>query len=408
MPVSRFDVSLEHPPWPTEVVDRLHVLDILRGLALFGMIVVHFHQRMRREVTGLEDLIGWGVWILVEQKAWGTFAFLFGAGFGILLRRLDTRGIPAAQIYLRRLAALAVFGVIAEIGFGFSILFSYACWGLVLFGMRKWPTRALLIAAILAACARPIAADLTALYAWFTSTPTPRLVAGPLADAARIAVEQNSYMHLLSARASLFLHSLPHSWRALLPDSNLALFIVGFLCVRRRVFDQPLQHVRLIVAGMTFGAVSWALAWLVLRNLPSLPIAGTDWPLDYGLGLIQDQWLCLTYIGAITLLLAYRPIWTERLALFGYAGRMALTNYMLQIVVLDVLGSGYGAHLKLRPYLYSVAAVLLFLVEGAFSRAWLSRFRFGPLEWIWRMITYASVTPLRRDVTATIPSVEVI
>jgi uncharacterized protein len=408
MPGSRFESSFEHQSGPTEVADRLYVLDILRGLALFGMILVHFHQRMRLEVTGLEDLIGWGVWILVEQKAWGTFAFLFGAGFGILLRRLDVRGAPVAQIYLRRLAALAVFGAIAEIGFGFSILFSYACWGLVLFGMRKWSTRALLIAAILFACARPIAAELSAVYAWLTSTPPPRSVAGPLADAVQVAVEQNSYMRLLFARASLFIHSFPHSWRDLLPDSNLALFTLGLLCIRRRVFDQPLQHVRLIVGWMTFGAASWALAWLVLRNLPSLAIEGADWPLQDGLGLIQDQWLCLTYMGGITLLLAYRPIWTARLALFGYAGRMALTNYMLQIVVLDVLGSGYGVHLKLRPYLYSVAAALLFLVEAAFSRAWLSRFRFGPLEWIWRMITYASVAPLRRDLTVAVRSVEVI
>jgi uncharacterized protein len=301
-----------------------------------------------------------------------------------------------------------VFGVIAEIGFGFSILFSYACWGLVLFGMRKWSTRALLIAAILFACARPIAAELSAVYAWLTSTPPPRSVAGPLADAVQVAVEQNSYMHLLFARASLFIHSFPHSWRDLLPDSNLALFTLGLLCIRRRVFEQPLQHVRLIVGCMTFGVASWALAWLVLRNLPSLAIEGADWPLEYGLGLIQDQWLCLTYMGGITLLLAHRPIWSARLALFGYAGRMALTNYMLQIVVLDVLGSGYGVHLKLRPYLYSVAAALLFLVEAAFSRAWLSRFRFGPLEWIWRMITYASVAPLRRDLTVAVRSVEVI
>src|SRR5918995_3739684 len=105
--------------------DRLHTLDILRGLALFGMILVHFHQKMRIEVTGLEDLIGWGVYVLVEQKAWGTFAFLFGVGFALLLRRLETRGASVVPIYLRRLAALAAFGVVAEVAFGFNVLFAY-------------------------------------------------------------------------------------------------------------------------------------------------------------------------------------------------------------------------------------------------------------------------------------------
>jgi uncharacterized protein len=76
---------------------------------------------------------------------------------------------------------------------------------------------------------------------------------------------------------------------------------------------------------------------------------------------------------------------------------MALSNYMFQIVVLDALASGYGWKLRLRPAVYVFAAVLLFAVEAAFSSAWLSRFRFGPLEWLWRTLTYARPQPLRRQ-----------
>jgi uncharacterized protein len=68
---------------------------------------------------------------------------------------------------------------------------------------------------------------------------------------------------------------------------------------------------------------------------------------------------------------------------------MALTNYMLQAIVLDVLGSGYGFGLRLRPVAYVAASALLFGAEAAFSRFWLSRHRFGPLEWLWRSATYA-------------------
>ena len=136
VPFSPPSVLSSPPLSPVDGDQRLHTLDILRGLALFGMILVHFHQKMRIEVTGLEDLIGWGVWILVEQKAWGIFAFLFGVGFAVLLRRLEARKAPVVAIYLRRLAALAGFGVIAEVGFGFSILLAYAAWGLfVLFAL---------------------------------------------------------------------------------------------------------------------------------------------------------------------------------------------------------------------------------------------------------------------------------
>ena len=75
---------------------------------------------------------------------------------------------------------------------------------------------------------------------------------------------------------------------------------------------------------------------------------------------------------------------------------MALTNYMLQVVVLDALASGYGLRLRLRPAAYVLAAVLLFSAEAAFSTVWLKRYRFGALEWLWRMMTYARPQPLRR------------
>jgi uncharacterized protein len=77
-----------------------------------------------------------------------------------------------------------------------------------------------------------------------------------------------------------------------------------------------------------------------------------------------------------------------RLAAVGHAGRLALTNYMLQAILLDMLASAYGAGLKLRPFVYAPAAVALFAVEARLSTLWLDRYRLGPLEWIWRMVTY--------------------
>ena len=383
-------------PAPIDSDERLHSLDVLRGLALFGMILVHFHQRTRIETSGFEDLIAWGVWVLVEQKAWGTFALLFGAGFAILLRRLEARGQPVVAIYLRRLAALAAFGVIADVGFGFQILFSYACWGLVLLAVRRWPTRALLALVAFAACARPVAAEVVALWQWSHGiAPSPSPVAG-LQQAVHAASLGTDYGALLSARWALFVGTFPHTWQGFLPDVNLSLFTLGFLAVRYRVFDEPTRHVRLIVGWMTAGAAAWALSWTVLYNLPAISIPGAGWPVSYGFGIVQDQWLCLAYVGSIVLLLAFRPVWLSRLNAFERAGRMALTNYMFQAIALDVISSGYGFGLKLRPYVYVVAAVALFGVEAAYSSAWLSRFGFGPLEWLWRTVTYARAQPLRR------------
>ena len=375
--------------------ERLHALDILRGLALFGMILVHFHQKTRREVSGLEDLIGWAVYIFVEQKAWGTFAFLFGAGFAILLRRLERRGAPVVSTYLRRIGALAMFGVVADVCFGFHILFSYACWGLVLLLIRAWSTRALLLTAAIAASARPIVAEL-ALLTGVASTPPANT---ELSRAVQAAAQQSDYLTLLDARWALFIGSFPHTWRGFLPDINLALFILGLLAVRHGVLDAPVAERRRITRWMAFGALAWGGSWLVLGQLSALGVEA-HWPVVYGFGLVQDQWLCLTYIGAIVLLLSHRPVWVNRLALFGHAGRMALTNYMVQAAVLDALSSGYGWGLRLRPLAYLPAAIVLFGVEASLSRAWLLRFRIGPLEWLWRTITYAAPQSLRRTRTS--------
>ena len=380
--------------------DRLQSLDCLRGLALCAMVVVHVHQRMGRDAGGVEDLIAWGVWVLLEQKSWGTFAFLFGAGFAVLLRRLDARGGALWPVWLRRMAALALFGVIAEVGFGFGILFEYAGWGVALLMIRRWPTPALLVAAVAFASVRPIAAELTALHVWGLSNEAAARGNAVFVQAVAAAAAQDQYVTLLAARWALFVHTFPSGWRDLLPTVNLALFTIGLLAIRHRVLDEPGRHVRLIAGWMIFGAVSWATSWLVLRNLPSTGIPGADWPIRYGFGLIQDQWLCFTYIGFVVLLIHARPGVTSRLAWFRDAGRLALTNYMVQAIALDVLASGYGAALTVRPYLYPVATALLFSVEALASGAWLARFRLGPLEWIWRSLTYARVEPLRRSVAA--------
>lgn len=347
------------------------------------MILVHFHQNMRLEVTGVEDLIPWGVWVLLEQKAWGTFAVLFGAGFALLLRRLEARGASPAPIFLRRLATLALFGLVADLCFGFHILVEYACLGGVLFLVRRWPSRALLALALLAVCARPLFAAIAARAGWPLEAVWMPAVRESLVVAVTAAARQGSYAALFAARWRLFAGTLPRAWFDLLPTANLALFILGLLAVRHRLFDEPKRHLRTILGWMAFGFLSWGFAWTVTARMP----------LAQHVPLLQDQWLCFTYMGAVVLLLASRPAWMSRLRIFGDAGRMALTNYMLQAVVLDVLGSGYGFGLRLRPLAYVAATAILFGAEAAFSRFWLSRHRYGPLEWVWRSATYARLVP---------------
>ena len=346
-----------------EADERLHALDVLRGLALVFMVLVHFHQLMRLESKGWRGLIGWVVWVGVEEKAWGTFALLFGAGFALLLRRLDARGARVEPILLRRLATLFVFGWAVESLIGFRILTTYAVCGLVLLAVRRWSTRTLQRMVVVAAMFPPTLNAVVGLLIHFTHNTFPLL----------------------------------RTWWWLVPDESLPLLLLGFLAVRLGVVEDPLRHERLIRRWMLFGLAAWAVSWLVLYHMPRPPeyLMGAFWAERTLIGLVKDQWLCFTYAGGALLLLAKRPALFEPMRPVAAAGRMALTNYVLQAVTIWYLAKPLGIKLHEATY---VGGWLVFATGIVlFSSLWLARFRYGPLEWLWRMASYAKREPLRRD-----------
>jgi uncharacterized protein len=386
---------------PTQ--QRIRSLDILRGFALLGMILVHVHQKMERPGTGLEDLISWFIWVGVEQKSWATFAFLFGVGFAIQLRRMEARGVAVTRFYLRRLLVLAGFGFFAYALFGFRILLDYAFWGVPLLLIRRWSTRALLIAAVISASALSIVEISAGVREWVTlgragadrAAETRSATPDPIRVAVKEAEAQPSYPVLVRARLQA-MRADYLSWSFLIPEANLTLFILGLLALRHGLIDAPSRHASLIAVWMAMGFITWAVYWLVLRetSFSFVPVRIGN-QLQSGLGIVRDQWLAFGYIGGFLLLLAYRPAWEQRFSALGWAGRMALTNYFVQIAILDALPSGYGFSLRVRPALVPLVAAAIIGVEVLFSRVWLSRYRLGPAEWLWRSLTYGRLQPMR-------------
>ena len=192
---------------------------------------------------------------------------------------------------------------------------------------------------------------------------------------------QASYFLLLSARLRhmAWFYAQPFF---VMPGATLALFIAGFLFVRHRVFDDARAHHRLLGAMALFGFVSWGF---------------DNWLLPRGFGLVRDQWLTFSYVAGALVLLAYAPGLVRHLHPVAAAGRMALTNYLVQISALDLLFSGYALNLQqVRPVVGIAAAVACFAAQCAFITVWLEHFQFGPAEWLWRSITYGAQQPMRR------------
>lgn len=359
------------------------------------MILVHFHQAFRTTTPASERLpgewlVGWIVWWGLEGKSAAAFAFLFGAGFAILIRSAAAKGIRPTGFFVRRMAALAVIGLFVEVFTGFVILVPLAISGALLLLVRGLATGALFGLAMAAVLAVPLSSLATALQrrseAPAATTPVARPAVKPPA----------SYGEVVSRRADR-VRQRYLSWWSLLPTSTLALLIFGLLSVRHGIIDSPRQHRRLIAGVMAYGALCWTVYWLVLPKMPESWYAWSPHaqPIRYGLGVLDQQWLGLTYIGGLLLLLAYYPRWIRTLAGFGTVGRMALTNYVLQAALIAWLSSPFGLALTLRPYYYVAAAAVLFALLVLVSTAWLARFAYGPLEWVWRAITYLRVPPLR-------------
>lgn len=405
------------PPRPPVGTERIGVLDVLRGIALFGMYVVHFNNYAfwrAEEGDPAARMVGTLVALLFDERFYTMFGMLFGVGFAIQLGRADARGDPFVLRYLRRLFLLAVFGFIAEGIFGYNVLFGYAVWGVPLLLVRRWPTKRLV--PLLLFCAASVPIYNLSRIAWYSTRPDGMAqfqAANRERDerfqrereALGRAEESSDFRTVVAARAR-FMPKFQKRWN-LLPAGAFTLFLLGLLWHRLGLFERPDLHRRTIVGWMAFGVVSWALAHWVF------PIGGRPPPAPSGTGLgavveaigtiarangfrlIRDQWLAFTYIGAVLLLVAGNRAWLDRLVPLAWTGRMALTNYMSQVILLDFLFEAWGLGLVITPAMVPVAAVLLLGTQALLSRLWLARFRAGPLEWLWRSFTYWAWQPLR-------------
>jgi uncharacterized protein len=422
--------------------ERLHVLDILRGFALLGMIVVHFYVfatlgfifNMRGDYAmdggaigaTIRQAIGW----FVTDKAHAMFAVLLGVGFAIQLRRADTRGEEVRWRFLRRLLGVAGFGVVTAALSGAIDLIGYAYSGVWLLFVRRWSTRALLVALLASATFAGVWNVAVGSYQWATMGveranavyQSPRKVSPARQAAAqelRGALQGTSFSKLASASVVSRVYWGPHTdlwgdWQqgsrgsllGSLGGFNMTFFLIGLLAPRLGVFEWPADHRRLLFAVMLAGAALWAVAqWQLSKTLwPAtwvIPVVRVARPVEGWFLGDTGAYLALTYIAAITWLVGFSKAWERRLtAIFAAAGRLALTNYIVQFAVLSVLVNQYGFGLrgKLTPQLGAATAVILFATLAVFSRWWIARFRLGPAEWVLRCLTYARLQPIRRPI----------
>jgi uncharacterized protein len=396
------------------VAERIHLVDALRGFALFGVLLINLgsfslfwgvpaEQKAALATAGWDQVTRFLLDALVRGKFYSLFSLLFGLGFAIQMLRAEERGAAFLPTFRRRLAVLLAIGLVHLVFvWDGDILVLYAMLGFLLIPFRRASDRTLLVTAA-ALLAAPILIDLAIMFSGGRLDPgAPLLRVGETiyqdwfgyADDPEAAMQ-----HVLSGGVVSFLQwQLPgpfYRYADLLSTSRapkvFGMFLLGLWMGRRQILRHVEAHRRLLrhvlVAGLVIGLpANLALAGLMAVDAPPFtPLAVLE-TTAYALGVAP---LALAYAAGFALLWQ-RPRWARGMAILAPVGRMALSNYLLQSVVCIGLfyGIGLGLGGRVSTVFLPLVAAGIFVVQVGLSVAWLRTHRFGPLEWVWRRLTF--------------------
>jgi uncharacterized protein len=404
---------------PTAPAQREPILDVLRGFALLGILLVNVELMRGTDIYAVfvgdappagdasdavaRFAVGW----LASGKFVSSFAIMFGIGAALIVGRAHRAGRAPRRLLARRYGWLMVFGLVHMVLlFPGDILFAYGLTGLLLLlfvdvrpRVAAWwgialvlATAALTVAVTAAGGAGPPegGADdpFTASYLEFVESR---------AEDAVVARQEGHYGDVIVANA----------WEALLVQTGtlplvpwlLGMFLLGFAAGRAGLVADLRRHAQLLRRG--------ALVGLTIGLVANLPL-GFAGPLGAGAGASDTgfvDWAVLAVaaqlVAAPVLAIGYLCLLTLLCLRFGpigplaAAGRMALTAYLLQSVLASIVFAGFGLYDRLgsAQALLVVAGVWSVLLVGC--PLWLRGFRFGPVEWLWRTLTYGERQPLR-------------
>ncbi len=378
-------MSVESDWQPAGSNERIRAIDIIRGLALFGVLIVNIMSDFRvplLEHIQREDLHGMDYWVellssyVLEFKAFTIFSFLFGVGIAIQMERAATRGVSARDFLLRRMGWLLVFGAIhLLLIWNGEILTLYAVCGLLLLPFIGLSWRILLVlgAALIV---------LSEFVSFAPSLPSGTSVAAYVEQARRI-YGNGGYPAILAFRWR-------ETWALIVPllimvlPRTAGLMFWGVAAWRSGILQAPERNRGKLVIACAIGALS------------GIALTAKPWPAFAHTHLDPSVLLALAYVSGLLLWLTPRR--NDFLPGVAALGRMALTNYLIQSIVLGYIFYGYGFGLFGRTSSAAAASIgiAIYLVQAQFSKLWLRHFYFGPFEWLWRSLSYGRQWPLRR------------
>lgn len=413
------------PLAPVAAHERIAAMDVLRGFALLGILLMNIEGMagpLMASMTGVDPALTgadrWAdtlIYLLVQGKFYPLFSMLFGMGFAVMLHRAEVAEQPFFAVYLRRILVLLGLGV----AHGFllwagDILVSYALMGflLLLFFRRtpvsrlpKWGVALMLLPVGLTVLLGLLGSAMQAMPPGADRAGFDQAMAQQAAamaadiEAQRRAYGSGSWAEATDQRiadvSGMMGFTLIYGWFV------LGLFLIGAWFVRSGAIARPAGHAR-VFAGLRWVATPLGLAMVLISwwIQPTMDFGRLDLE-SQGAAALQMAGggvMSLGYLAWIVRALEAGGALARGLGRLAPAGRMALTNYLLQSLVMTTLfyGYGFGMFEQVPRAWQAVIAIGFFLLQVVLSRAWLSAFRMGPVEWLWRTLTYGRRPPMRR------------
>jgi uncharacterized protein len=414
----------------TEATPRILTLDIVRGVAVMGILgmnIVGFAMPEQAYLNPMAygsetaaDFVAWLVsFIFIDGKMRGLFSFLFGAGVLLVIQRAKANGENAKSVHYRRMVWLLVFGLLHFylVWYG-DILTGYALFGMLAWFFREREPRRLIKAAVWLLLLQLLLMALVA--ASFFLVGAQAAAPGASAEIVRQWTEMEADFGVPTAKAlaetmALYdggyggiLHhrlteqaTLPLLLTLMFGAETLAYMLLGMAALRTGFLTgawADRDYRRWAAWGFAIGIPLYsALALILARDGFSVPmVVAVAMPATV---LVRPIMIVAT--AALIILLTRRG--GALVARIAAAGRAAFTNYLGTSIIMTTLFYGYGGGLfgdlgRAELWLVVVAMWALMLL---WSKPWLDRYRYGPFEWLWRTLARGRVQPMRQPVVAT-------
>lgn len=411
------------PLAPVTGTERIQALDAIRGFALLGILLMNIEgmvgplmasiSGVNPALTGADRWMDTAIYLLVQGKFFPLFSMLFGMGFAIMLARAQAAGRPFVAVYLRRVLALLAIGLAhALLVWSGDILVTYALMGLVMLicfrgtpqsRLPKWGIALMLLPAVFTLAFGLLGSAMQSLPGEASVEFNKALAEqgremAMQIEAQRQAYGSGSFADATAQRIDDFLSMI--AFVVIYGAFILGLFLVGAWFARSGAIARPEEHVRLFTR-LRWVALPVGLAMVLVSYWlePTMDMGRLDIRASTAqvLQMLGGAVMALSYLAWVVKAL-HAPATARLFGLLGPAGRMALTNYLMQSIVATLVFYGYGlGYFEQLPRAWQPVFVFAFFaLQVALSHWWMARFRFGPAEWAWRAATYLDLPAMRR------------